>query len=71
MIGDWRQNFQDYAQNKINNLISSASILVIVTHSNKIIEKFCNRLVLMKNGKIIKDGSVEEVNKYYQNHDLY
>ena len=44
---------------------------MIATHSNKIIEKFCNRLVLMKNGKIIKDGSVEEVNKFYQNHDLY
>ena len=71
MIGVGDKNFQDYAQNKINNLISSASILVIATHSNKIIEKFCNRLVLMKNGKIIKDGSVEEVNKYYQNHDLY
>ena len=71
MIGVGDKNFQDYAQNKINSLIKSASILIIATHSSKIIEKFCNRLILMKNGQIIKDGDVEEVNKYYQNHDLY
>jgi ABC-type polysaccharide/polyol phosphate transport system ATPase subunit len=70
MVGVGDKNFQEFAKKKINEIINKASILVLASHSNKIIEQFCNRAVLLVNGKIIKEGSTKEVLDLYQNNGI-
>jgi lipopolysaccharide transport system ATP-binding protein len=70
MIGVGDKNFQEFALKKMNEIINNASILVLASHSNKIIEQFCNRVILLVNGKIIKDGSPMEILDYYQNNGI-
>lgn len=70
MIGVGDKNFQEFAKKKMNEIINNASILVLASHSNKIIEQFCNRAILLVNGKIIKEGSTKEVLDLYQNNGI-
>ncbi|KKB96306.1 Teichoic acids export ATP-binding protein TagH [Candidatus Arcanobacter lacustris] len=52
---------QDFMLKKLEN----TAITIIVNHSIDAIKSICNRCVLMDNGYIIADGSVDEVTKQY------
>ena len=57
-IGD--NTFIEKAQNRLHNLIDKSSILVIASHSNDIIRKFCNKVLYLDRGKCKYFGDVEE-----------
>ncbi len=63
-VGDAR--FLEKAQNRLNKLILDSKILVLSSHSNEIIKKFCNKVLWLENGKILYvGGNVEETLQTY------
>lgn len=58
-VGDL--NFQKKAEERLNELIKRASILVIASHSRQLIEKCCTRAIWLENGNIKMDGAANSV----------
>jgi len=54
------------AQAHLNKFIDQSSILVLASHSNATIQRFCNKVVLMEKGRVKYFGSVEEGFKRYE-----
>lgn len=52
MFGTGDKGFQEKAQARMKNIISSAKIFVFASHSDTLIEKFCNRIFEIKHGFI-------------------
>ena len=50
---------------RINEMMKSAKILVLVTHSMESAIKFCNKAILLKRGEILKFGTPTDVVDYY------
>lgn len=40
--------------------------MVLVSHNEDIIRTFCNRLILLENGRVVTDGSTDEVLAHYK-----
>jgi O-antigen export system ATP-binding protein rfbB len=57
--------FVDKANKRINEMMKSAKILVLVTHSMDSAIKFCNKAILLKQGEILKFGDPQKVVDYY------
>ena len=57
--------FVDKANKRINEMMKSAKILVLVTHSIESAIKFCNKAILLKRGEILKFGTPTDVVDYY------
>lgn len=67
VIGAGDASFVAKARDRMHSLMNRAKILVLVSHDLTTITQICNRVILIKQGKIIKDGSPEEVIDYYKN----
>lgn len=65
IIGAGDASFFQKAKKRISELISSAKILVLVSHDLKTVEEVCNRVIWMSQGKIIRDGKPKEVIEEY------
>jgi lipopolysaccharide transport system ATP-binding protein len=65
-VGD--SDFQIKAQQRISELVSNTSILVLASHSRELIEVTCNRVIWLEHGKIKMDGAIQEIlNSYFGN----
>lgn len=54
-------DFQQRANQRLNDMIKATNILIISSHSLSLIENVCNRAVLMEGGRIRLDGTPREV----------
>lgn len=52
MFGTGDKGFQEKAKSRMEGLISSAKIFVFASHSDELIEKFCNRIFELKHGTV-------------------
>ena len=59
--------FQAKCASKIRDLLSSGATVLLVSHQLNMIQSLCKRLILLKDGEMVKDGKVDEVIPYYQN----
>lgn len=66
-VGD--TNFQSKCLAEFSTYKQAGKTVILVTHSIAVVERYCDRAMLIHNGKIIKVGSAQEVsNEYmYQN----
>jgi lipopolysaccharide transport system ATP-binding protein len=66
-VGD--SNFQSKCLEEFNKYREMGRTVVIVTHDIGVVQRYCDRAMLLRNGKIVKIGKAEEVgNEYvYQN----
>jgi ABC-type polysaccharide/polyol phosphate transport system ATPase subunit len=62
-VGDL--NFQSKCLEEFNRYKRAGKTVVIVTHDISIIERYCNRAVLLRNGKLEQMGKPEEVGRKY------
>ena len=62
-VGD--QSFQEKAENRLNRLIERTNILVFATHSRRLIERCCTRVLWLEHGRLKMDGSPEQVCPLY------
>ncbi|MCO6187960.1 ABC transporter ATP-binding protein [Rhizobium sp. L1K21] len=55
VIGAGDQRFQERAKERLINVVKSAKIMVLASHSDIMIELYCNRALTFEHGKLIKD----------------
>lgn len=65
MIGAGDAAFLKRAQERLRNFVSSASIMVLASHSDSVIRDFCNTAVLMNHGRVEMVGPVDEALSRY------
>ena len=58
-------DFMEKARKKMVSLLSQSSIVVMATHSNELIQEFCNKALLLEGGRIKYFGSVNEALQAY------
>lgn len=66
IIGAGDAHFMKKATLRIENMVDASHILVLTSHSNEIIRRFCNKVAILEKGKVIFFGDVEEGIKTYQ-----
>ena len=59
--------FQQKCMAKIKEIIDSGVTLFFVSHSINAVKSICRRAILLEKGRIVADGSAEEVCEIYQN----
>ena len=57
--------FQQKCSNYFNNLKEQNQTVILVTHSMDNVRKFCDRAILLEDGKIIKDGDPHKIADAY------
>jgi ABC-2 type transport system ATP-binding protein/lipopolysaccharide transport system ATP-binding protein len=60
-IGTGDASFIEKANARLHGFIERTGILVLASHSNDLVRKFCNKAIVMQQGKIVRAGSVEEI----------
>ncbi|EKE20747.1 MAG: ABC transporter-related protein, partial [uncultured bacterium] len=64
-VGD--TNFQSKCLEEFNKYREMGRTVIIVTHDIAVVERYCSRAMLLRNGKIVKLGKANEVaNEYIQ-----
>jgi ABC-type polysaccharide/polyol phosphate transport system ATPase subunit len=66
MIEAGDANFKKKAEGRLNEFIEQSSIMVLASHSNETIQRLCNKVVLLKKGKLQYFGPIEEGFKEYR-----
>lgn len=66
VIGTGDANFISKAEDRLNNFMNRSKIIVLASHSNQIIQKFCNKALLLEKGRIIAMGPTSEIIETYQ-----
>lgn len=62
-VGD--QAFQKKAELRLSEMVDHSNILVIASHSRKLIEKCCTRALWLENGKIVMDSDAKATCEAY------
>jgi ABC-2 type transport system ATP-binding protein/lipopolysaccharide transport system ATP-binding protein len=65
LIGAGDARFVTKAEERLRVFVERSNIVVVASHSRAILHQWCNRLFLIKHGRLIADGSVEDVLKEY------
>jgi len=67
-VGD--TNFQSKCLEEFNRYRDLGKTVVLVTHDIAIIQRYCDRALLVRNGKIMKIGKADEVGSEYINQNI-
>jgi homopolymeric O-antigen transport system ATP-binding protein len=65
-VGAGDAGFIKKAEARMNDLMRRSSIVVLATHSNEMIERDCNRAILLDQGHIVAFGASADVVKEYR-----
>ena len=58
-------HFQQKVFKVFKNLLRQKKTLIVITHDMDFVKKFCNKALLLKNGKVAKYGPSDKILKYY------
>lgn len=64
-IGAGDVRFTEKVKKRIDSLVEHSSMLLLASHSPDMIKQMCNRAILLERGKIVAQGSVEDVIEAY------
>lgn len=64
-VGDFL--FQQKCEQRISDMMSGGTTVIIVSHSLDQIERLCNRVIWLDKGQIVMDGPTEEICEIYKN----
>lgn len=63
-------SFMVKASQRMHSLIDKANIMIMVSHDHQLVKSLCNRAIWLDHGKIVADGSPEDVVRRYLLGDL-
>jgi ABC-2 type transport system ATP-binding protein len=66
IIGAGDAAFFEKAEKRLNRIIGDSHILVVASHSEFTLQRFCNKAALLKEGRLVMMGSVNEVLAVYR-----
>ncbi|MCC2097264.1 MAG: ABC transporter ATP-binding protein, partial [Hyphomicrobiales bacterium] len=58
-IGAGDRHFQDKARSRMNELAESAGIVVLASHNEPLIERTCNKILVLEQGRVLFMGDKE------------
>nr|WP_046864954.1 ABC transporter ATP-binding protein [Microvirga massiliensis] len=58
-VGD--AGFAEKSKARMQQIVEKSRILVLASHSPEMLREYCNRAVLLKEGQVVLDGSLDEV----------
>jgi ABC-2 type transport system ATP-binding protein len=64
-IGAGDQSFQDKFSRRVNELLESAGLLVIASHTAELLRKYCTKAIVLVHGEVRKSGTLDEALEYY------
>ena len=64
-VGDFR--FQQKCKERISQMMENGTTLLFVSHNEEQVKELCKRAVWLRHGKLLADGTVEEVCNLYRN----
>jgi ABC-type polysaccharide/polyol phosphate transport system ATPase subunit len=64
-VGDL--SFQQKARSRMRDMMKKAHLIVVVSHDLVSLEKICNRVIWLKQGRIIANGQCSEIIAAYNN----
>ena len=67
-IGSGDAKFKQSVTERMNEMIGRARGLVLASHSDELLERVCNRALVIANGSIAYRGGVEDALSYYREH---
>ncbi len=62
-VGD--SNFQSKCLEEFNNYREEGKTVILVTHDISVVQRYCDRAMLLRDGKIVKMGDPEEIGNEY------
>jgi ABC-2 type transport system ATP-binding protein/lipopolysaccharide transport system ATP-binding protein len=65
VIGTGDAAFMDKAEKRLKDFMSRSKILVLTSHNEAMIRKFCNKALLLEHGKMLGIGDVDEMFAFY------
>jgi ABC-type polysaccharide/polyol phosphate transport system ATPase subunit len=65
-VGAGDKKFKDKVEGRLKNFYGRTSIIVMASHSNKLVQTLCNKAILLEHAKIIASGPVDDVLKIYE-----
>jgi ABC-type polysaccharide/polyol phosphate transport system ATPase subunit len=65
-VGAGDAAFLNKARRRMEDFLSSTSILVLASHSVPLLKEWCNRAILLDHGHIVAIGSVDDVGAAYE-----
>lgn len=65
VIGTGDASFMDKAEKRLNEFMNRSKIIVIASHSDYVIKKFCNKALLLEHGRIVEEGFPDAVIETY------
>ena len=65
-VGAGDAGFIKKAEARMNNLMQRSKIVVLATHSNEMIERDCNKALLLDQGELVASGPSADVLKEYR-----
>jgi len=65
MIGAGDYHFRERAQRRLDRMLSKVRILIVASHDLGVLRTFCNRAVVLHEGRVRFAGSVEEGIAHY------
>ena len=66
-LGTTDSYFANKATKRFDEFVNSSSIFLLASHSEDLLKKYCNKGILLTNGKIIYQGTLKAVLKKYKN----
>jgi hypothetical protein len=64
-IGVGDSSFMEQAKQRLESFIDRSSILVLASHSEDLIRSTCNKAILLGQGQVLAEGSVDHVFNHY------
>ncbi len=68
VVGD--AEFREKAQGRLEEMVRGAEILVLSTHETTIVQNWCTRVLWLDQGRIVHDGSPDDVLASYLGHPV-
>lgn len=66
IIGTGDAAFMDKAERRLKDFMSRSKILVLASHHDAVIRKFCNKAIMLDHGKLVGIGEVEDMLALYR-----
>lgn len=65
VIGTGDASFMDKAEKRLNEFLNRSKIIVLASHSDHVIKKFCNKAILLEHGRVLYEGAPGDVIEKY------
>jgi len=65
-IGAGDAAFLEKANKRLKEFTEKAAIIVLASHSERLVRQMCDKAVLMEHGKVLREGEADEILEYYR-----